>query len=67
MSACRSCGADILWIETEIGKAMPIDATPEKRIILRPVGGTSRVGKVVDTYISHFATCPEADQHRRKP
>lgn len=28
MSACRSCFAEILWVGTERGKAMPLDAAP---------------------------------------
>lgn len=34
MSACRSCGAPIVWVETEAkgdkpGRKMPLDADPE--------------------------------------
>ena len=28
MAKCKSCGADIVWIETTNGKAMPCDAEP---------------------------------------
>lgn len=28
MSTCRSCGAPILWVKTESGKAMPLDDRP---------------------------------------
>lgn len=28
MSKCRSCGAEIIWIKTARGKAMPCDAEP---------------------------------------
>lgn len=33
---CKSCGAAILWVTTEGGKNMPLDAKPEKRVILVP-------------------------------
>lgn len=44
---------------------MPLDAKPEKRIVLnRSTAG--QIGEVVDTYVSHFATRPNADEHRRR-
>lgn len=60
MSKCKSCKADIMWTRTDSGKAMPLDAEPEKRIVI--AGATA---KVVDTYTSHFATCPNAEAHRK--
>lgn len=68
MSAkCSSCGADILWIKTMTGKAMPLNAKPEKRVVLltNDVTGLQR-GDVRDTYVSHFASCPQADAFRKK-
>lgn len=64
---CKGCGADIIWIKTMSGKAMPVDAKPEKRIVMleNDVTGTQR-GDVRDTYISHFATCPQSDAFRKK-
>lgn len=67
-STCRSCGARIVWAETENGKRMPIDAKPEKRLVLiidPPSPGTTPLVDVRDTYVSHFATCPNAAQHRK--
>lgn len=79
MSICKSCGAEIKWIRTFSGKAMPVDANPiyfsegGNGIFVTDNGavihGTecpkgqmnARVG-----YISHFVTCPNAGQHRRK-
>lgn len=63
MSKCRSCNAEIIWIETKSGKMMPCDPTPL-------ADGEGVLGKVVDDgsgtlYISHFATCPEADSWRK--
>lgn len=54
---------------------MPINAKPEKRITLAhyqvpsDAAPDERGGpraSVVDTYTSHFATCPNAAQHRGK-
>jgi hypothetical protein len=79
---CRSCDADILWVEWASGRRMPVDAVADNR----PVG---RGGDIVlahrkdadkllaekyepgkhdakrNRYTSHFATCPNADEHRR--
>jgi hypothetical protein len=70
-STCRSCGAPIIWVLTEAGKRMPLDAKPEKRwtidplaLRLNPDAPRARLG---DTHVSHFATCPNAAQHRKKP
>ena len=74
MSICRSCGADILWVEMfGSGKQMPVNVPAEKRIGLFDVDpvtgeampGNEVAGRVIDTYLSHFATCPQAAEHRR--
>lgn len=69
MAQCRSCGAEIVWAETEKGRRVPLDAKTERRAIVDELGRRApneplRV-KVVETYVSHFATCPHAAQHRR--
>jgi len=65
---CRSCGAEIFWATTLAGRSMPIDPIPLKRIILGPPSGESAQQrcKVIDTYESHYATCPNALEHRKK-
>lgn len=70
--SCKTCGAAIRWVSMKSGKLMPLDATPEKRIVIRgPFLQPDRVtmagefAEVVDTYVSHFATCPDAPQHRK--
>jgi hypothetical protein len=57
---CRSCGAVIWWGKTPQGKAVPLDA-PEKRFVLDRDGTVS----LVDAYLTHFATCPNASEHRK--
>jgi hypothetical protein len=54
---CRKCNAPIVFILTAKGRRMPIDAA------------TFKVGdKVFDhtRHMSHFATCPYAEQFRRR-
>ena len=62
MSLCKSCDAEIAWIATGSGKHHPVNAKAEKRW----VADNARGWQLVDTYLSHFATCPNADQHRKK-
>lgn len=75
---CKSCGAPIIWIKTLKGKNMPCNA--EKVRFNYRLGAKDRVvtmnGEVLSAeiredgeeqgYISHFATCPNADKHRRR-
>ncbi len=60
---CRSCQAPIVWVTSATTRrAMPLDAKPEKRVVV----DEHHVGRVVDAYTSHFATCEFAAQHRKK-
>ena len=60
MAECRSCQADIRWL-----KRHPVDAMPKKVIVLSDVSdGGAPLGKIVDGYTSHFATCPQANEWR---
>lgn len=78
-TACRKCGASIYFVEIA-GKNMPIDATPSSagtlavraeevrgRTILtaRAVSRTSPILPGETAYISHFATCPHANEFRQ--
>lgn len=55
---CSSCGADIVWFRTKSGKRMPVDE--------RTTQPTDREDQLdLKRHVSHFATCPNADQHRR--
>lgn len=62
---CRSCEAEIKWITMASGKAMPVDVPGEKRVVVFMGVDGVEAGRVVDTYTSHFVTCPDADKHRR--
>lgn len=63
---CRSCNAPVLWVETESGKRMPLDAEPERRFVLE--AGTSPMrARLRNTYVSHFSTCPQAERWRKEP
>jgi hypothetical protein len=67
MSTCRSCGADITWAVTTRGRRIPLD-TAIKNVAI-PATDPALDGPVTVTFVSghetHFATCPNADEHRR--
>ena len=60
-SRCKSCGAKITWAKTEKGKNIPLDFPGEMRLVV--TRGNTAVTQM--TYISHFATCPNAAEHRK--
>ena len=80
MSRCRSCNAEIKWIKMASGTSMPVD--PYLRTMIKGEGADVIVtedghiihgrfasyeeGANVSGYISHFATCPNAQEHRRR-
>jgi len=80
LGSCSSCGARIYWVSTPNGKKMPVDADlfwlrPRIGGDTSSVSGTGTIivgdrlanpapgAKFVGT--SHFATCPNANSHRR--
>ena len=76
MSACRSCGAEIAWYVTVNHKRIPLDAepSPDGNLIVEDsmephmaMFTSAGPGEDLGTprYTSHFATCPNAAQHRR--
>ena len=77
MATCRSCGAEIRWAITETGERMPLDADPVGSvkaglftITVETVDGEERVEarsvRPARFYVSHFATCPNAETHRKR-
>lgn len=59
---CRSCGAAIVWGVTENGKPCPLDAKPQLRYLPNT---TNNVVRLREVYITHFITCPFANQHKK--
>lgn len=75
---CHSCHRPVIWTETERSKRMPVDAEPplsggNVELVWRgsTVAPLSKVLPVAKQFgkknlrTSHFATCPNADRHRR--
>ena len=63
MALCKGCGAEIIFVITDAGKTMPLDAQPEKRFIL--IGARVPTARLEDVYTSHFASCPKAEAFRK--
>ncbi|MEZ5152095.1 hypothetical protein [Rhodococcus zopfii] len=75
---CRSCRHQIVWAQTVNGKAMPLDVEPSERgnVAVDLVFGVLHAGVVSGPdrdslraakrplYLSHFTTCPHADNWR---
>lgn len=66
LSPCRGCGKPIMWGVTEEGKKIPLDPKPP---VYRVVHDRSQDGKWTirairkeNCMVSHFATCPAANQ-----
>lgn len=78
MSRCKKCGAEIHWIRMKgTGKMMPCDT--EVKLFGHGSGKTTyvtsdgevRTGQedphgIIPGYIPHWATCPYADNFRKK-
>lgn len=80
MSTCKSCGARIVWIQTHSGKWMPADegiipykqSETGKNVVITDKGDVIHCDFEFEglptglARIPHFATCPNADKHRKK-
>lgn len=59
-----TCGAEIMFMKTENGKAMPYRPdTSEMRLVRFTKGGKS-YGKMVQTWVPHWADCPDAENFK---
>lgn len=74
---CRSCKAPIRWCVTAGGAVMPVDLEPAANGNLRLERKPADLPRVVvvpagyrvdgePLYLSHFATCEFAAEHRRR-
>lgn len=75
---CRGCGAQIKFIKTSRGKWMPVDPEPIHASDVREgdylIGEDGELFKILGEsdqendfgYVPHFATCPKADEFKRR-
>lgn len=58
ITRCRTCNARIIWFKTADGKNMPVDADT-----VEPDDDVNELD--LKRHVSHFATCKDADHHRK--
>lgn len=72
---CKSCGAPIIWAMSANRKWIPFDAQPTRDgrwHVEFMAGGESLAWQPAtnhsgqDRYTPHWATCPNANKHRRR-
>ena len=69
---CKTCDAPLIWARfAESNKPVPLAAEPDPngRTVFVGAGivrvrGKNEPAPAGRSYTSHFATCPDADQHR---
>lgn len=61
-AACRGCGRPIIWAVTANAKKIPLDARAVVYRLHEGAVGAPQAIKATDVYVSHFSTCPKADQ-----
>lgn len=57
VTTCKSCKAEIVYLKTQAGKVMPVDASTVK------AGDTHF--NLDRGHVSHFSSCPNAKSHRK--
>ncbi len=71
LTACRSCGAPIYWLDGPNGKSIPVNKQSERRVILitRALGPgepDQTVARFADTYVPHPQTCRARDKEEAR-
>jgi hypothetical protein len=73
-ATCRSCRQPVIWCLTLNRKKMPVDPDPVPEgnlIMIDPIEPgdipmvVAKANPDVPGWTSHFATCPDADAHRK--
>lgn len=73
MKTCKTCGAQIIWARTQAGTPIPIDTQASvagKFILVDVAPDRVEAHPAPDCFVglrfdTHFATCPDADEHRK--
>lgn len=63
MANCKGCGGEIIWLRGGKCKSHPFNAR-QNFIMMKDDTGAVVVKKA---HVSHFVTCPCADQFTKKP
>lgn len=66
---CRSCGVAVAWFKTPSGSNLLINLKEFREAWPHAAPGITFEAEAAKTQLlphNHFATCPNADQHRRR-
>ena len=58
---CKTCGAEIVWLKTALGKNIPVDDSEAARSYKTD---EAEFNPLDADLVTHFATCPHAAMHR---
>lgn len=78
-SACKGCGASVIWVRTERGKMIPLNYEPDPQGNFVIIDGIAMAVKKTDMgeggfgcfdadllrYMPHHATCPQVGLFRK--
>lgn len=62
---CKTCNRKLVWARTAEGKLIPLDVVAPVYTLIE-VNGRREAVRTTLHFVSHFATCPDADYHSRK-
>ena len=65
VARCRSCDAPIVWLKTNRGKSLPMDADFMAQHYDLETDEASEFDFREHSDGVHFKSCPHADEHRR--
>jgi len=65
MADVCKCGAEIMFLKMESGSAMPYRPDSSQMRLVRFTKKGKTYGKMVQTFESHYADCPYADEFRK--
>jgi hypothetical protein len=58
---CKGCGAPLLLLKSSDGKVIPMDLRSPVFVVGKDMTGTEVAMRATDAFVSHFATCPKAN------
>lgn len=66
---CKGCGKPIIFVNNKAGKLVPLDVRAPVYEVKKDFSGSEVCDLVENIYVSHFATCPKANDFSssRKP
>lgn len=64
---CKGCSKPIVFAVLSDGKRVPLDPRPPVYDVTEYPDGTYAATRSLESMVSHFATCPKANDFSRRP